>query len=460
VKNDGKLYYRNGTGTITDLTAGGGGSGTVNSGTANQLAYYGSTGTAVSGLTNSASSVLLTNAGSVPSWNAISNDNFTQYALLAGRAGGQALSGGTAAADSLTLNSSSGGTSGYVLLQSGGGNVGIGTTAPKSLMTLQGGELTFSQLASDPSGTASYGSLYVKNDGKLYYRDGTGTIKDLTAAGGGTGDFMKNGSVAMTGALDMGSQNMTNIGTNMTASGALTIASATGTVLTLKAGNGSNVNIGNGYGTGFAVINGGNPTGNYLTVKGGDTGVAPVIGTAGVDTNIDIKIAPKGTGNTYVTSGNVGIGTTTAGSALTVGSSGQFTVDSSGNIAGTQLLATGIMDGKAPITVTTTTTASLGGTYKSGYTFNNHATPSQAITYTLPTAAAGLQYCVRNYTGRTGTLRVNTSAAGQYIDVNGANTTSGGYVISGGALGDSGCFVGVDATHWVMYQNLGTWTAN
>lgn len=53
----------------TTLSAtGGGGTGTVNSGTANQLAYYASTGTAVSGLTSANNSVLVTNGSGVPSW--------------------------------------------------------------------------------------------------------------------------------------------------------------------------------------------------------------------------------------------------------------------------------------------------------------------------------------------------------------------------------------------------------
>ena len=46
---------------------GGGGSGTVNSGTANQLAYYSTTGTAVSGLTSANNGVLVTNGSGVPS---------------------------------------------------------------------------------------------------------------------------------------------------------------------------------------------------------------------------------------------------------------------------------------------------------------------------------------------------------------------------------------------------------
>lgn len=44
------------------------GSGTVNSGTANQLAYYATTGTAVSGLTTANSATLVTNSTGVPAW--------------------------------------------------------------------------------------------------------------------------------------------------------------------------------------------------------------------------------------------------------------------------------------------------------------------------------------------------------------------------------------------------------
>lgn len=43
-------------------------SGTVNNGTANQLAYYATTGTAVSGLTSANSATLVTNASGVPAW--------------------------------------------------------------------------------------------------------------------------------------------------------------------------------------------------------------------------------------------------------------------------------------------------------------------------------------------------------------------------------------------------------
>lgn len=56
----------------------------------------------------------------------------TPYALLAGRAGGQTLYGGTAANDDITIEPTSHGTktSAYVLLAPSGGKVGIGITPP------------------------------------------------------------------------------------------------------------------------------------------------------------------------------------------------------------------------------------------------------------------------------------------------------------------------------------------
>src|ERR1019366_6517436 len=135
----------------------------------------------------------------------------------------------------------------------------------------------------------------------------------------------------------------------------------------------------------------------------------------------------------------------------------------------TSLLATGIVDGTAPVTVTTGSSANLGATYKSGYTFNQEATAGTSVTYTLPATAVGLQYCVRNSivsgTGApdTGVLTIYP-AASSYVILNGVINTIGGGgthgVASGGAAGDSACFVAVDATHWEVFVIKGTWTAN
>jgi len=129
-----------------------------------------------------------------------------------------------------------------------------------------------------------------------------------------------------------------------------------------------------------------------------------------------------------------------------------------GDATGTSLAVTGDIDGLANVVNTYATTNAVESPEKLFiYTFNVYATNSTAVTYTLPVSALGKQRCYRNYVGRTGSIRINTSASGQYIDVNGVNTASGGYVTSGGALGDGICFVGMDAWQWASYPTSGTW---
>jgi hypothetical protein len=140
------------------------------------------------------------------------------------------------------------------------------------------------------------------------------------------------------------------------------------------------------------------------------------------------------------TAGNVGIGTTSPAATLDV---------------------QGSINGRVNVLITTATTNAVESPeFYDVYVLNHYATAATAVSYTLPVAAAGKQRCYRNYAGNTGTITVNTSAAGQYIDVAGSFTASGGYVISGGALADEACFVGIDATHWILYSVSGTWTAH
>lgn len=130
------------------------------------------------------------------------------------------------------------------------------------------------------------------------------------------------------------------------------------------------------------------------------------------------------------------------------------------------LFGANIVDGLAPATITTGASATLGGTYKSGYTVNQEATAGTGVTYTLPTAAAGLQYCINNgYNGSaadTGILTLATSASGQFIFnlATGTLTATGGNLTSAGAAGDSICVRGDDATHWTAYAQFGTWTVH
>jgi hypothetical protein len=113
-----------------------------------------------------------------------------------------------------------------------------------------------------------------------------------------------------------------------------------------------------------------------------------------------------------------------------------------------------VVDTSTPVTVSTTNPAE--------FHFNENATAGTAITYQLPTAAAGKQFCFSNaYNGsaaNTGTLELLTSASGQFIIfTDGTLSATGGYVISGGAAADAACVAGVDSTHWMLYVQRGTW---
>jgi hypothetical protein len=112
-------------------------------------------------------------------------------------------------------------------------------------------------------------------------------------------------------------------------------------------------------------------------------------------------------------------------------------------------------DTSTPVTVSTTA--------PSGYYNNQNATAATAVTYNLPTAAAGKQFCFTNsYNGSaadTGVLTIATSASGQFvIFTDGTLSATGGNVTSAGAAADAVCMVGVDSTHWQMYTQRGSWT--
>lgn len=140
-----------------------------------------------------------------------------------------------------------------------------------------------------------------------------------------------------------------------------------------------------------------------------------------------------------------------------------LTTPNIGAATGTSLLVTSNLDGTAPVIVTTGTTGTPGATFNHSYSFNEEATAGTGVNYTLPTAAAGKQYCIANANNgsaaNTGVLTITTSASGQFIIfTDGTLSATGGNVTSGGAAADAACVVGVDSTHWLLYVQSGTWT--
>jgi len=151
------------------------------------------------------------------------------------------------------------------------------------------------------------------------------------------------------------------------------------------------------------------------------------------------------------------------GSTVTLGTGGtvQYTGANYaiGNGTGVSLAVTGALDGRATINLTTATTNAACSALTC-YNYNNTATAGAAVGYTLGTAQAGMQQCFKNYTGKTGILTISTSAAGQFINLSGVLSASGGNITSAGALGDSICLVAVDATHWDGWISGGAWTVH
>ena len=237
--------------------ASGGGSGTVNSGTANQLAYYAGTGTAVSGLTSANSSMLATDASGVPSFTTVpsligsasaigptfqntnssgnvsyylTNDQSTKHGgiVMFGSNYGVVASRNTvalvSAAAELWVNSdwgvSSGGTD-IIRFRTGGfgntdamtisaGNPGLVSIGPMTIDQTQAatGEIPASTSCSSPNKNLSffvYGASSVTNTTGIYYESITGgnfysaaEIANVTS-GKGALKLMKSGGGVLIG---------------------------------------------------------------------------------------------------------------------------------------------------------------------------------------------------------------------------------------------------------------------
>jgi hypothetical protein len=160
------------------VASGGTGAGSF---TANGL-LYGAGTSAVAVVAPAASSVLISNGSNVPAWTAITNNTFTQYALLAGNGGGQNIRGGTNVGGNLILDSTSNPAKGNIIINPSGGNVGILTASPTSERL-------------EINGTAKASNFITTSDRRLKtnintLENGLEKIKDLT---GVSFDWINNG---------------------------------------------------------------------------------------------------------------------------------------------------------------------------------------------------------------------------------------------------------------------------
>jgi len=345
----------------------------------------------------------------------------------------------------------------------GAGNIGIGTTSPAVSLdlgtrtdalrlpngttaqqptagALAAGEIRYNTNGGTPPGWVEYynGSAWTQltsgGSGSYLPESGGGTVSGnvtitpssgtaLTLTSGG--ETITAGGLNVSGGIAANSGNITGVGTNLTGAGAMTVAAGgTNQNLTESSSGTGVVNIGTGNGTGLSVLDPGAASADYVTVKGAASGGTPVIGTAGSDSNINLTITPKGSGNTIFSSGNVGIGTATptSGAVLTV--NGSTVLGTNATISGQNSTAMG-----------STVTVSGNDSTAMGYLTNVSGAYSMAMGQgTL--ASGNANAALGNYTtasGRNSISMGNYSTAAAFAD-----TAIGQYNVGGGT-----------ATSWV-----------
>lgn len=286
------------------------GSGTVNSGTANQIAYYASSGSAVSGLTGAINSVLVTNNTGVPSM--LANSATPGYVLTANAGAPPSWQAGGGGGGIATINANTGSVTG-------------------STVTINGG--TTGLTTSGSSTTLSLGGTLVVGNG------GTG-IATATAYG------ILAGGTTSTGSLQ--SVATGTAGQILQSSGASALPAWSTATYPALAGTSGNILVSDGANfvssapTGISIAgDSGSISGAALTINGGTTGLT----TSGSSTTLSL------TGTLDLTSGGTGASLTASNGGIfySTGSAGAILA---GTATAGQLLRSGLSD--APSWSTTT----------------------------------------------------------------------------------------------------------
>jgi len=180
------------------------------------------------------------------------------------------------------------------------------------------------------------------------------------------------------------------------------------------------------------------------------------------------SVAPVPTGGSGGVGDVVGPASATAGCIPKLDATGKILSESSVCEDATDVTITGknlkigttVLNATAgvivPLAIATSSPISPAAT---GFYLNNNA---GAVTYNLPAitaATVGLQMCFRQAVGKSGAITLQLPASTS-MDIDGANGTAAGTLVSGGALGDAACVVGQAVGQYVGYVGKGTWTNN
>jgi len=118
----------------------------------------------------------------------------------------------------------------------------------------------------------------------------------------------------------------------------------------------------------------------------------------------------------------------------------------------TKLATTAYVDINAPVV-----DSANGGTItaRNGYHITTGAT-----TWTLPATTPGYQHCFRQADAATNAISITPPTSSYVEAANGSAYCTVGHAIkSGGANGDSICYVAIDTTHWMVFGGAnGSWT--
>jgi hypothetical protein len=88
---------------------------------------------------------------------------------------------------------------------------------------------------------------------------------------------------------------------------------------------------------------------------------------------------------------------------------------------------------------------------------------TSTCTVTVPVPAAGYEFCVMNNDNISSVITmaaIGSSARYENTARTAYGTAGTGTFVSGGAVADKVCLLGLDATHYLTVSFNGTWTAN